>query len=187
MKWSGVTGLAEVMDFQGVINNDRRMVDILRVFEDRDLFMQGHLPHVSGRDLSAYAAAGPNSDHESRTGQEARDKMRAGIFVDARESSISKNVSDIVNNIKDFRYLDFLTLCTDDREPEDILKKGHMNDVVRTAIEAGLNPVDAIRSATLNTARELGIKNMGAIAPGFIADLVQCKSLEDLKPSAVFF
>ena len=182
-----VIGLAEVMDFQGVINNDQRMVDIINVFEERNLFMQGHLPFVSGRDLSAYAAAGPNSDHESRTGQEARDKMRIGIYVDARESSISKNVEDIVSSVKDFKYLNFLTFCTDDREPEDILKKGHMNDVVRTAIKAGLHPLDAIRGATFNTAVQLGIKNLGAIAPGFTADLIQCRSLEELIPSAVFF
>ena len=123
LKMERIIGLAEVMDFPGVINNDKRMVDIINVFEERDLFMQGHLPHVSGRDLSAYAAAGPNSDHESRTGQEARDKMRLGIYVDARESSISKNVEDIVKSVRDFRYHNFLTLCTDDREPDDILKK----------------------------------------------------------------
>lgn len=187
LKMNRVIGLAEVMDFQGVINNDRRMVDILNVFDDRNLFMQGHLPFVSGRDLSAYAAAGPNSDHESRTGQEARDKMRVGIYVDARDSSISKNVTDIVRSVKDFKYLNFLTFCTDDREPDDILKKGHMNDVVRTAIKAGLDPLDAIRGATYNTATQLGVKNLGAISPGFAADLIVCKSLEDIEPSAVFF
>ena len=182
-----VIGLAEVMDYNGVINNDKRMVDILKVFDDEKLFMQGHLPYVSGRDLSAYAAAGPNSCHESRLGQEARDKMRVGIYVDARESSISKNVADIVKSVKNFKYHNFLTLCTDDREPEDILEKGHMNDVVRAAVKAGLDPVDAIRCASWNIAAELGIKNIGAVAPGFTADLVQCRSLEDIIPSAVFF
>ncbi len=142
---------------------------------------------MSGRDLSAYAAAGPNSCHESRLGQEARDKMRVGIYVDARDSSISKNVADIVKCVKDFKYHNFLTLCTDDREPEDILEKGHMNDVVRAAVKAGLDPVDAIRCASWNIAAELGIKNIGAVAPGFTADLVQCSSLEKLTPTAVFF
>ncbi|QZY56068.1 adenine deaminase [Crassaminicella profunda] len=182
-----VIGLAEVMDYLGVINNDKRMVDILDCVEQKNLFMQGHAPFVSGRELSAYLCAGPNSDHESRIGQEARDKMRAGMYVDARESSISKNVEEIIKNIKDFRYLNYLTFCTDDREPEDILESGHMNDVVRKAIGCGMHPIDAIRSATLNVAKEIGVKNLGAIAPGYVADLVIINSLEDLIPTAVFF
>ncbi|WP_129600692.1 adenine deaminase [Anaerophilus nitritogenes] len=182
-----VIGLAEVMDYPGVIHNDQRMVDILDCVEKRNLFMQGHAPFVSGRELSAYLCAGPNSDHESRIGQEARDKMRVGMYVDARESSISKNVEDIVKNIQDFRYFNYLTLCTDDREAEDILSSGHMNDVVRKAIKCGMNPIDAIRSATLNVAKEIGINNLGAIAPGYVADLVILDSLEEMNPCAVFF
>jgi len=182
-----VIGLAEVMDYLGVINNDDRMVDILKCVEDKDLFIQGHAPFVSGRELSAYISAGPISDHESRTGQEARDKMRAGMYVDARDSSISKNVADIVKHLKDFRYLSYLTFCTDDREPEDILKRGHMNDVARAAIKVGMHPIDAIRSATLNVAKEIGVSNLGAIAPGYIGDMVLIDSLEELTPKAVFF
>ncbi|WP_053955459.1 adenine deaminase [Inediibacterium massiliense] len=182
-----VIGLAEVMDYPGVIHNDQRMVDILDCVEKRNLFMQGHAPFVSGRELSAYLCAGPSSDHESRIGQEARDKMRAGMYVDARESSISKNVEDIIKNIKDFRYFTYLTLCTDDREAEDILRSGHMNDVVRKAIQCGMNPIDAIRSATLNAAKEIGMNNLGAIAPGYVADLVLLDSLEEMSPCAVFF
>lgn len=182
-----VIGLAEVMDYLGVIHNEKRMVDILGCVEERDLFMQGHAPFVSGRELSAYLCAGPNSDHESRTSQEARDKMRVGMYVDARESSISKNVEDIVKGIYDFRYLTYLTLCTDDREPEDILNRGHMNDVVKKAIQCGLNPIDAIRSATLNVAKEIGVKNLGAIAPGYAADMIITDSLTELVPTAVFF
>lgn len=182
-----VIGLAEVMDYWGVIHNDKRMVDILKVAEDQDLFIQGHAPFLSGRELSAYLCGGPVSDHESRTAQEARDKMRAGMYVDARESSMSKNIKEIVENVEDFRYLDFLTFCTDDREPEDILKDGHMNDVVRTAIKYGMNPIDAIRSASFNVAREVGIKNLGAIAPGYVADLVITNTLRELIPKTVFF
>ncbi|MCR1899727.1 adenine deaminase [Irregularibacter muris] len=182
----GVIGLAEVMDYLGVIGNDQRMVDILKCTEDRDLFIQGHAPYVSGRELSAYLCGGPSSDHESRTPQEVRDKIRNGMYVDARESSMSRNVEALVKGAKDFRYLTHLTFCTDDREPEDILQEGHMNAVVRKAIESGMHPVDAIRSATLNIAQEVGIKNLGAIAPGYAADMMIVDSLEKLCPTAVF-
>lgn len=187
LKLERVIGLAEVMDFYGVINNDYRMTSIINTVDEKDLFLEGHAPSLCGRNLSAYLCAGPNSDHESTTSSEAKEKIRMGMFVDARESSISKNVEEIINGVKNFRYLDYLTLCTDDREPEDILKNGHMNDVVRKAIKCGLNPIDAIRSATLNVAREIGVKNIGAIAPGFTADIILVDSLEELNSIAVFF
>lgn len=182
-----VIGLGEVMDFIGVIENSDRMVSILEEAEKRESFIQGHAPFLNGRILSAYLCGGATTCHESRTSQEARDKIRNGMYVDARESSISKNVTDIVKGVKSFRYLDNLTLCTDDREADEILKNGHMNDVVRTAIKAGLNPIDAIRSATLNSAREIGVTNLGAIAPGYVADLVVLDDLEDMLVKTVIF
>lgn len=182
-----VIGLAEVMDYLGVIHNDKRMVDILRTTEEKDLFIQGHAPFLSGKQLSAYLCGGPISDHESRTAQEAKDKLRAGMYVDGRESSMSQDIEEVLKGVKDFRYHDTLCFCTDDREPEDILKKGHMNDVVRKAIQCGFHPIDAIRSATLNTAREIGIGNLGAIAPGYVADCIITESLEKLIPTAVFY
>lgn len=182
-----VIGLGEVMDFIGVIENSDRMVSILEEAEKRGSFIQGHAPFLNGRMLSAYLCGGATTCHESRTSQEARDKIRNGMYVDARESSISKNVTDIVKGVKNFRYLDNLTLCTDDREADEILKNGHMNDVVRRAIKAGLNPIDAIRSATINSAREIGITNLGAIAPGYVADLVVLDDLEDMLVKTVIF
>lgn len=186
-KLERVIGLGEVMDFLGVINNDARMVDILEAAEKRSMFIQGHAPFLTGRDLSAYLCGGATSDHESRTSKEARDKIRNGMYVDARESSISKNVSDIIRGINDFRYTSNLTLCTDDREADEILEYGHMNAVVKSAIDAGMHPIDAIRSSTLNTARELGITNLGGIAPNFVADLVLVESLEEMNVKAVFY
>lgn len=186
-KMDRVIGLGEVMDFLGVIENDDRMVEILEAAEEKGLFVQGHAPFLSGRELSAYLCGGAISDHESRTSKEAKDKMRNGMYVDARESSISKNVADIVKGTKDFRYLTNLTLCTDDREADEILEFGHMNAVVKSAIDAGMNPIDAIRSATLNTARELGIRNLGAIAPSFVADMVLVEDLNEMKVSTVIY
>lgn len=182
-----VLGLAEVMDFIGVINNDERMVEILEAAEERGLFIQGHVSGLDGRALSAYRCAGPVSNHKSTTSKEIRDKIRVGMYVDARESSMAKNVKDLVEGVKDFRYLDNLTICTDDKEPGDILELGHVNNVIRETVKHGLHPIDAIKSATLNVARGIGIENLGAIAPGYVADLIITESLKDINPKAVFF
>lgn len=181
-----VVGLAEVMDFLGVIEGDDRMMDIIRVAQERGLYIQGHAPFLSGRALSAYVIGGPKTCHESRTGKEGIDKLRAGMYLDARDSSISKNVKDIWEGVKHIRYFDHFCLCTDDRESDDILNVGHLNEVVRVAIRAGMHPIDAIRSATYNTAREIRLENLGAIAPGYVADILVVESLEELKPLAVF-
>lgn len=186
-EYDRVIGLAEVMDFVGVIDGDDRMLDIIAVAEKLGLYIQGHAPGVVGRDLSAYTIGGPNTCHETRVGSEALDKMRKGMYVDARESSLALNVKDIVEGIDGVRYYDHLCLCTDDRESDEILNIGHMNDVVNVAIESGLHPVDAIRSATYNTAREIKADDLGAIAPGFIADMLLVEDLNKIHPSKVFF
>ena len=182
-----VIGLAEVMDFIDVIEGGDRMMDIIEVAEKNGLYLQGHAPFVTGRSLSAYLCGGPNTCHESRLGEEAKEKIRSGMHVDARDSSITKNVKEIWEGVKDFRFFDNLSLCTDDREADDILHNGHMNDVVRSAIRCGMEPVAAIKSATLNTAREIHLENLGAIAPGYVADMLLVDDLTELKPSHVFF
>lgn len=182
-----VVGLAEVMDFLAVIYGEDRMMDILKVAEDRGLYMQGHAPFVSGRMLSAYLCGGPNTCHETRASDEALEKLRSGMFVDARDSSITKNVKEVWEGVKDVKFFDHLCLCTDDREADDILNNGHMNDVVRAAIAYGMDPVTAIKSATYNTAREIKMENLGAIVPGFAADMLLMDDLKEVKPSHVFF
>lgn len=182
-----ITGLAEVMDYLAVINGEDRMMDILNVAEENNIYMQGHAPVVSGRMLSAYLSGGPSTDHECHMSSEAYEKYRQGMFIDMRDSSMCKNVPAIWEGLKNSRYLDHLCICTDDRESEDILTHGHINDVVRNAIKNGMHPVDAIRSATYNTAREIGIKHLGAIAPGYVADMVMLPSLEEMNPSQVYF
>ena len=172
-----VIGLAEVMDFLAVIHGEDRMMDILKVAEDRGLYMQGHAPYVSGRMLSAYLCGGPNTCHETRASDEGLEKLRSAMYVDARDSSITKNVKDIWEGVKQVKFFDHLCFCTDDREADDILNNGHMNDVVRNAIRCGMDPVTAIKSATYNTAREIKIENLGAIAPGFVADMLLVESL----------
>ncbi|MCF0151590.1 MAG: adenine deaminase [Firmicutes bacterium] len=182
-----VQGLGEVMDFLAAANGEDRMLDILQAAEDEGLYLQGHAPYLSGRMLSAYTAAGPMSCHESRTAKEAIDKMRAGMYVDMRQSSISKDIVECWRGVKAFRFWDTLCLCTDDREVHEILENGHMNDVIKTAVECGMDPVLAIKSATINPAREMGIQHLGAIAPGYAADLVILPDLVEFRPSAVFY
>lgn len=182
-----VIGLGEVMDYPDILNCGDRMMSILSLENNRDLLIQGHSPMLHTRKLAAYLCAGANTDHEATTAQEAKDKMRAGMYIDAREGSISKNIKKILDGVKDFRYLDTLTLCTDDREVDEIIKHGHMTGIVNNAIKYGMNPIDAIRAATFNTAREIGYRDIGAIAPGFLADMIITNSLENIKADAVFF
>lgn len=182
-----VLGLGEVMDYIGVIHNDKRMEDIIDIAYQKNMFLQGHAPEIQGSELSAYLCGGPYTCHETRNGVHAIDKIRKGMTVDARESSISKNIKSIVENIKDFKSPRNFTLCTDDREPKDILEKGHINDCVRVAIEAGLEPIEAIRAVTLNTAQIYRLEKRGAIAPSYFADMVVVDNLKDINVEKVFF
>ena len=182
-----VIGLAEVMDYIGVINQEDRMADIIHAAERKGLYLQGHAPFVSGRDLSAYLIGGPVTDHESRTGEEAIEKLRSGMFIDSRESSITHNVKDIWEGVKHCKFFDHYCLCTDDREADDLLHEGHINYVVNAAIKYGMDPDTAIKSATLNTAREINVTGLGAIAPGYVADMLLVEDLSNIHPTHVFF
>ena len=179
--------LAEVMDYIGVINQEDRMADIIHAAERKGLYLQGHAPFVSGRNLSAYLIGGPVTDHESRTGEEAIEKLRSGMYIDSRESSITHNVKDIWEGVKHCKFFDHYCLCTDDREADDLLHEGHINYVVNAAIKYGMDPVTAIKSATLNTAREINVTDLGAIAPGYVADMLLVEDLSNIHPTHVFF
>lgn len=182
-----VIGLAEVMDFVGVIRSEERMVDIIKAAEEKGLYIQGHAPFVSGRNLSAYLIGGPISDHESRDKNEALEKLRNGMHVDARESSITHNVEEVWSGVKHCKFFDTFSFCTDDREADDLIHEGHINHVVNKAIECGMDPVLAIKSATINTAREINISDLGAIAPGYVADMLLVEDLNHIKPTHVFY
>lgn len=182
-----ILGLGEVMDYIGVIHNDKRMEDIIDVAYRKNMFLQEHSPELQGSELSAYLCGGPYTCHETRDGVHAIDKIRKGMTVDARESSISKNIASIIENIKSFKSPRNLTLCTDDREPKDILEKGHINDCVRVAIKAGLEPIEAIRAVTLNTAQIYRLDKRGAIAPSYFADMLVIDNLKDINVEKVFF
>ncbi|MGL4524290.1 MAG: adenine deaminase [Spirochaetia bacterium] len=183
-----VLGIGEIMDYMGVVNNHDRMVDIIDAGYQKGVFLQGHLPSGQGNMLSAYLCGGPVSCHESWQCDEALEKLRKGMWVDARESSLIKNVKTIVDSLPDKAHPPInLSFCTDDKEADDILKIGHMNDVVRTAIQAGMPPVAAISCATLHAALEVGLKHHGAIAPGYYADLFLTTDLQEMMPSCVLY
>jgi adenine deaminase len=163
-----IHGLAEVMNFPGVINGDPEVLAKLAAFQDRPI--DGHCPGVSGKGLCAYAAAGIRSDHESVTVQEARDKLARGLYVLIRQASNARNLDALCDAVTPANSRRFC-FCTDDRNPVDLLERGSIDMMVRRAIERGIDPIDAIRMATLNPAECYGLNDRGAIAPGRLADL----------------
>src|SRR5579864_4284485 len=145
-----VLGLAEMMNFPGVIAGDERELSKLRLHGARHV--DGHAPGVVGRQLNAYAAAGIRSDHEALTPEEGRDRLRAGVWLLIREASMARNLVALVPLVREFGPT-LMAFCTDDRDPEDIVDDGHINGMVRKAVAAGVAPEDALVVATLNPAR----------------------------------
>lgn len=182
---SHVLGLGEMMNFPGVLNGDAEVMKKLRAFEGR--ILDGHAPGMSGRELEAYAAAGIGTDHESVTFEEAREKLRAGIAVLVREGSASKNLKSILTGVlKEGLDTGNMAFCTDDKHLSDIRKEGTIRCNIKAAVELGMNPVQAIQMATINGARIFGLKNTGAVAPGYKADLVVLDSLSEMNVMAVY-
>lgn len=186
-KLPNVIGLAEVMDFVGVINGEDRMMDFIEAAQRNHLYIQGHMPRGKGRTLSAYLVGGPVSCHETTQPGEAKAKLRAGMYVDARESSISKNVATIWEDVKTLPWRDRLCLCTDDREADDILDVGQLDDVLRHMIRLGMDPLEALRACTLHTAQEAHLENIGMVAPGYTADFLLVDDLTEFKVDSVWF
>jgi adenine deaminase len=166
-----VLGIAEVMDYLGVINNSKRMVDILEATEKKGGFIQGHFYGEDPRSISAYLCAGPQSNHEFYSGTDALQAVRYGMIVDARDSSFAKNIKSILHGLNGLETFDRLTLCTDDIESEQLMEEGHLDQCLRSAIASGLSFGDALRSVTVIPARHFQIKHLGAIAPGYVANL----------------
>lgn len=182
-----VLGVAEVMDFVGVINDVPRMHDIVQAGIDADAFVQGHAPGILGKELAAYAVAGPVSCHESRTAEQVAQKLRMGMHVNLQSSSLSVGLlPELLKGLEGMRWTDNVSICTDDIHAGDILKTGHINRVIKHALALGLDPVDAIRFATYNPAREYGFSDLGAIAPGYLADMQLLDELDGENPYAVF-
>jgi len=174
-----VLGLAEMMNFPGVINGDPTELDKLRLAEG--VHVDGHAPGVLGRALNAYAAAGIRSDHEALTVDEGRERLRAGMWLLIREASMARNLQALLPLVRELGT-NRIAFCTDDRDPEDIAENGHINGMVREAVAAGVAPEDAIVLATLNPATWHRLWHLGAIAPGYQADLLLLDDLERFEP-----
>ncbi|NBD28724.1 MAG: adenine deaminase [Alphaproteobacteria bacterium] len=178
-----VIGLAEVMNYPGVIRRDPGIMAKLQAFGGRH--MDGHCPMLSGRDLNAYIAAGIRTEHEATTVAEAREKLQKGMRVLIREGSVSKDLEALIP-LLDERTAPYMCLCTDDRNPLDIGEHGHLDYMIRTAIARGVPPLAAYRAASLSAAEAFGLKSRGLIAPGQRADIVALGSLETCDARAVW-
>jgi len=177
-----VIGLAEMMNFPGVISGAASELAKLAV-EGADR-VDGHAPGVHGRALQAYAAAGIGSDHEAFTADEGRERLRAGMWLLIREASVARNLRELVPLVAEFGP-SRMAFCTDDREPEHIAEDGHINALVRDAVAYGVAPEDALVMATHHPALWHGLGTLGAIAPGYQADLLLLPDLERFVPEIV--
>lgn len=180
-KW--VVGLGEMMNFPGVIYGDEEVLDKIKIATEKRI--DGHAPGVTGKNLSAYIAAGISSDHESTTPEEALEKLRMGMYVMIREGTGTKNLRDLLEMVtpENSRRCIF---CTDDRHPHDILNEGHINFMIKTSIEYGIDPISAIRMATLNPGEYYNLRKLGFLSPGNFADLVIIEDLEKFNIKMVF-
>ncbi|WP_025200558.1 adenine deaminase [Brucella abortus] len=170
-----VIGLAEFMNFPGVLAKDPECMAKLRAFQGRHI--DGHAPLLRGLDLNGYIAAGIRTEHEATNAEEALEKLRKGMYVLVREGSVSKDLKALMPIITE-RHAQFLALCTDDRNPLDIADQGHLDYLIRTAIAGGVEPLAIYRAASVSAARVFGLFDRGLVAPGQRADLVVVDSLE---------
>jgi adenine deaminase len=175
-----VLGVAEMMNFPGVVSGDASELAKLGLASHID----GHAPGVRGRDLQAYAAAGIRSDHEASTVEEGRSRLRAGMWLLIREASAARNLEALAPLAREYGPYR-LAFCTDDREPEHIAEDGHVNAIVRDAVRLGIPPEDALVMASHNAAEYHGLRRLGAVAPGRQADLLLLPELESFVPELV--
>jgi adenine deaminase len=176
-------GVAEMMNFPAVIAGDRAQLEKIEL--QGATHVDGHAPGVRGHGLDAYIAAGISSDHECTTCEEALEKRRKGMWIFLREASNARNLLDLLPLVKE-HGTDLCAFCTDDREPDFLLREGHINQMCRLAVEHGLAPEDALVLASLGAARAHGLTGRGAIAPGYRADFALLPDLHSYRPSSVF-
>ena len=183
MEEEGIFGLGEVMDFPGVINGNPSIWDKLDLFQNR--FIDGHAPEVKGKELNAYLQGGIRADHECTTPEEAHEKIKKGMYVMIREGSVTRDLKQLLPTVNDSNNSYFL-FATDDRHPGDLIKEGHINFIIQKAIQNGMEPLRAIKLATINSARALGLDKIGALAPGYKADLIVFDDLNTFNIKKVY-
>ena len=182
MRRRRVLGLAEMMNFPGVVAGSPD--ELAKLALDGAQHVDGHAPGLLGRELQAYAAAGIYSDHEALTVEEGRERLRAGMWLLIREASMARNLRALLPLVEEFGPWR-IAFCTDDRDPEDIADSGHVNGMVREAVAAGIAPEDALLMASHHPALWHGLARHGALAPGYVADLLVLPDLVSFRPSTV--
>ncbi len=185
LDWPAIIGLGEMMNFPGVLAADEEVLTKLTAAQQRNLPIDGHAPGVGNTALNAYAAAGISADHESTTLEEAREKLRRGLTVMIREGSTARNLQALLPLVTP-ATASHCTFVSDDREAVTLLDEGHLDAILRQAVAQGLDPFLAIRLVTLNPARFWRLPGLGAVAPGYYADLVVLDDLHDFHAHAVF-
>jgi adenine deaminase len=182
MRRRRVLGLAEMMNFPGVVSGDP--AELAKLELDGAEHVDGHAPGLLGKELQAYVASGIGSDHEALTVEEGRERLRAGMWLLVREASMARNLLDLLPLVTEYGP-GRIAFCTDDRDPEDIVDDGHVNGMVRKAVAAGVVAEDALLMASLHPAQWHGLRRHGAIAPGYQADLLVLPDLERFVPDVV--
>lgn len=178
-----VPGLAEVMNYPGVVYGDEGMLDKLTLFKNRVL--DGHCPGLRGKPLNAYVAAGIQSEHECTTPDEAMEKLRLGLTIFIREGTTTRNLKPLLPIVNAYTH-SHICFCTDDRIPASLIDEGSIDHLLRTAIKEGVDPILAFRMGTINTARHFRLHEHGAIAPSKRADMIVFSDLNDLQVEMTF-
>jgi len=179
-KW--VLGLGEMMNYHGVISRSEDVMDMIKIADGKRI--DGHAPGVTGCRLNAYVAGGIESDHESVTVEEAREKLRVGLHIMLREGSASRNLLDLLPLVTE-KNTDRFIFVTDDKHPGDLLSEGHVNYMLKLAVANGIAPALAVKMASLNAAEYYGLDKIGAIAPGYYADIAVLEDFESCKAALV--
>lgn len=180
-----VLGLAEMMNYVGVINGDKNVISKIVTSQAHHKKIDGHAPELSGNDLNAYIAAGVYSDHECSTFENALEKLRKGQFIMIREGTAAHNLKALMPLLTQ-QYYSRCMFATDDKHPSDLLYGGHIDYIVKQALKNGADPIVALKTATHHAARYFLLNNKGAIAPGYLADIVVVDNLEDFNVETVF-
>lgn len=183
MDHPNVIGLGELMNYPGLIKGNEKVLEKLKGFEGR--VIDGHSPKLSGRDLTAYVIGGVSTEHEASTVEEAIERVRLGMYVLIREGSAAKDLKNLIKAVNKNNISRFL-FCTDDKHPKDLLEDGSINYNINLSIACGIDPIDAIKMATINICNCYGLKKLGAIAPSYKADLVSFKDLNKIQVDRVY-
>jgi len=185
-KYDRVLGLAELMNFPGVIAGQQEVIEKIRLtHESKGRLIDGHAPGLSGLGLQAYIAAGISSDHECTTLAEATEKLRHGMYIYIREGSTAKNLKDLLPLLTP-ETEQYCLFVSDDLDPRDLYHHGHLDRILRKAVDLGLKPINALKLVTINPARRFGLYERGAIAPGYLADLVIMRDLSRFEITSVY-